>query len=89
MPYEVFVAALLASPARLLGMEKLMDAKERDRHGYDDGDDFAHDGKILYPKCRNGVFPPSEFDPSLVRRSACAPEAELELEHVYGYGGKE
>ena len=33
--------------------------------------------------------PPSEFDPSLVRRSACAPEAELELEHVYGYAGKE
>ena len=89
MPYDVFVAALLSSPSRLLGMEKLMDAKERDRHGYDDGDDFAHDGKILYPKCRNGVFPPSEFDPSLVRRSACAPEAELELEHVYGYAGKE
>ena len=87
MPYEVFVAALLASPSRLLGMEKLMDAKERDRHGYDDGDDFGHDGKILYPKCRGGVFPPSEFDPELVRRSACAPEAELELEHVYGYAG--
>ena len=87
MPYEVFVAALLSSPSRLLGMEKLMDAKERDAHGYDDGDDFTHDGKILYPKCRGGVFPPSEFDPELVRRSACAPEAELELEHVYGYAG--
>ena len=87
MPYEVFVNALLSSPSRLLGMEKLMDAKERDKHGYDDGDDFTHDGKILYPKCRNGVFPPSEFDPELVRRSKCAPEAELELEHVYGYAG--
>ena len=87
MPYEVFVNALLSSPSRLLGMEKLMYAKERDKHGYDDWDDFTHDGKILYPKCRNGVFPPSEFDPELVRRSKCAPEAELELEHVYGYAG--
>jgi len=87
MPYDVFVNALLSSPSRLLGMEKLMDAKERDKHGYDAGDDFSFDGKIVYPKCKKGVFPPSEFDPELVKRSSCAPEAELELEHVYGYAG--
>ena len=89
MPYEVFIKALLASPSRLLGMEPIMDAKERDRHGYEEGDDFSFDGKIIYPKCRLGVFPPSEFDPENVVRSSKAPSAELELEHVYGYAGLE
>lgn len=89
MPYEVFIKALLASPSRLLGMEPIMDAKEADHHGYEEHDDFSFDGKIIYPKCRLGVFPPSEFEPEHVVRSSKAPSAELELEHVYGYAGVE
>ena len=87
MPYEVFVNALLSAPSRLLGMEPIMDAKENDRHGYEDDDDFHFDGKIIYPKCRTTVFPPSEFDGENVARSRAPPEAELELEHAYGYAG--
>ena len=57
------------------------------RHGYEADDDFHHDGKIIYPKCRSTVFPPSEFDARNVARSGKAPDAELELDHVYGYAG--
>ena len=87
MPYEVFINALLSAPSRLLGMEPIFDAAEAGKHGFDAGDDFAHDGKIIYPKCRSTVFPPSEFDPRNVTRSSKAPSAELELEHCYGYAG--
>ena len=89
MPYEVFINALLSAPSRLLGMEPIFDAAEAGKHGFDAGDDFAHDGKIIYPKCRSTVFPPSEFDPRNVTRSSKAPSAELELEHCYGYAGLE
>ena len=58
MPYEVFINALLSAPSRLLGMEPIFDAAEAGKHGFDAGDDFAHDGKIIYPKCRSTVFPP-------------------------------
>jgi len=87
MPYEVFINALLSAPSRLLGMEPIFDAAEAGKHGFDAGDDFAHDGKIIYPKCRSTVFPPSEFDPRNVTRSSKAPSAELRLEHCYGYAG--
>ena len=85
MPYDVFIQSLLTSPSRLLGMEPLMDCDSR--HGYEADDDFHHDGKILYPKCRTTVFPPTEFDGRNVVRSGKAPDAELELDHVYGYAG--
>ena len=89
MPYEVFINALLESPSRLLAMETNNSLKETS-HGYSKNDDPTKiTGKILYPKCRNGVFPPNEFSPELVKRSTCAPEAELELEHAYGYAGSE
>ena len=89
MPYDVFINALLSAPSRLLGMEPIFDAAEAGKHGFDTGDDFTHDGKIIYPKCRSTVFPPSEFDPKNVVRSSKAPSATLELEHVYGYAGLE
>jgi hypothetical protein len=89
MPYDVFINALLSAPSRLLGMEPIFDAAEAGKHGFDAGDDFTHDGKIIYPKCRSTVFPPSEFDPKNVVRSSKAPSATLELEHVYGYAGLE
>ena len=52
MPYDVFINALLSAPSRLLGMEPIFDAAEAGKHGFDTGDDFTHDGKIIYPKCR-------------------------------------
>ena len=49
---------------------------------------FTMTGKIIYSKCRSTVFPPSEFDARrTLARSGKAPDAELELDHVYGYAG--
>ncbi|KAK3283901.1 hypothetical protein CYMTET_8419, partial [Cymbomonas tetramitiformis] len=87
MPYDVFVKALVSAPARLLGMENILDNKEEGRNGLGTGDDPNFDGKILYPKCRKGVFPPIDFDERCVERSGCPPKATMRLEHVYGYAG--
>jgi len=39
-------------------------------HGFSETDDPQFDGKILYQKAKKGVFPPSDFDPICVTRSA-------------------
>lgn len=44
-------------------------------------------GKILYPQCKKGVWPPNDWDPALAERSAQLPDARLQLEWVYGYDG--
>jgi len=46
-----------------------------------------HAGKILYPECKKGVWPPSDWDPHLAERSAQLPDSRLALEFVYGYDG--
>jgi hypothetical protein len=48
----------------------------------------VQDGKVLYAKAKSGVFPPTDFDPEAAKRSAKAPSASLQLEHVYGYDGR-
>ncbi len=47
------------------------------------------DAKIIYPKCKTGVFPPSGFDARTAERSRVLPSAHMWLEHVYGYAGHE
>lgn len=44
-------------------------------------------GKIIYEECRKPVYTPSNWDPSLVDRSAELPDARLALEFIYGYAG--
>ncbi|CAD7702032.1 unnamed protein product [Ostreobium quekettii] len=90
MPYVVFINALTETPARLLGHELILDNAEKGRNGLFDEIDVSlcvGDAKIIYPKCKGGVFPPSGFDPRVAFRSATLPRAHMWLEHVYGYAG--
>ncbi|KAK3278736.1 hypothetical protein CYMTET_13343 [Cymbomonas tetramitiformis] len=84
---DVFANCLMCTPARLMGMEPILDYKTKNSHGLSGGDDLLFDGKILYPKARKGVCPPSDFNTELAVRSGKAPRASLHLEHAYGYFG--
>ncbi|KAK3276730.1 hypothetical protein CYMTET_15224 [Cymbomonas tetramitiformis] len=81
MAYDKFVEAFTARPSRKLGQEMIR------KGAFVAGQKANFSGKILYPQCRKGVFAPTDWDPSLARRSAELPEASLELEFVYGYNG--
>ena len=63
-------------------MQRILDQRPLDKHGFGAGDDAKFDGKILYAKAKAGVFPPTDFDSECVERSNKAPAASLELEHV-------
>uniref|UniRef100_A0A061QZA5 Echinoderm microtubule-associated 6 n=1 Tax=Tetraselmis sp. GSL018 TaxID=582737 RepID=A0A061QZA5_9CHLO len=84
MPVMVFVEALLVGASRYL-------VKRSDRvsrgNPFQAGGPGAFDGEILYPQCRKGVYPPSNWDPRLAERSAELPDVELSLDFVYGYSG--
>eukprot|EP00873_Tetraselmis_striata_P042208 jgi/Tetstr1/462472/TSEL_007468.t1 len=84
MPVMVFVEGLLVGAARYL--VKAGDNVQR-RNPYKAGEPATYVGEILYPQCRKGVFPPSDWDPSIADRSAMLPDIELELDFVYGYSG--
>ncbi len=73
---------LLQDPPKLV-----MQAQGVQRGAYQAGRPADHVGQILYPQCRRGVLPPSDWDPALARRSAQVPEPELKLEFVHGYDG--
>ncbi|GFH16041.1 WD_REPEATS_REGION domain-containing protein [Haematococcus lacustris] len=90
LPYVVFITALTAAPARLLGQEVVLDKADEGKHGLSCETDIAYvvgDAKIIYPKCEGGVLPPSHFDPRVAERSRLPPRAHMWLEHVYGYAG--
>ena len=87
LPYDVFCNTLFTKPARLLGMEPILNQKQKARHGFGETDDPEFDGKILYQKSIKGVFPPSDFDPEMAHRSTKMPTGTLQLEHVHGYSG--
>lgn len=87
LPYDVFINSLFTSPARMLGMEPMMNQKARAKHGFAPGDDFTFEGKILYQRAKKGVFPPQDFDPIMVKRSNKPPSAHMKLEYAYGYDG--
>lgn len=90
LPYDVFILALCETPARLLSHEIILDKAERGKNGLENEVDIAlcvGEAKVLYPKSKSGVFPPSGFDPQVAFRSMMAPRAHMYLEHVYGYAG--
>ncbi|KAG2444303.1 hypothetical protein HXX76_001060 [Chlamydomonas incerta] len=85
MPVLNFTEALLMGGPRLD-----MAAAEGGRvqkGAYVAGKPATHTGKILYPECKKGVWPPSNWDPRLAERSAALPDVRLALEFVHGYDG--
>mmetsp|Transcript_7472 Transcript_7472/g.24809 ORF Transcript_7472/g.24809 Transcript_7472/m.24809 type:complete len:915 (+) Transcript_7472:548-3292(+) len=82
LPWEVFVQALLVGRSRLVGM-----SGDVRKGAFVAGEPASHIGKILYPPCRKGVFPPTGWRAEHALRSAEPPDARLTLEFVYGYGG--
>lgn len=67
------------------GPRQLMLSAEVQKGPYKAGQPATHTGKIKYPQCKSGVWPPSDWDPRLADRSSRLPEERLELEWVYGY----
>lgn len=66
----------------------LMEAGDGVQRGaYPAGRPATHMGKIVYPECKKGVWPPSGWDPALGLRSSAVPDARLALEWVHGYDG--
>jgi microtubule-associated protein-like 6 len=47
----------------------------------------THTGKIKYPQCKKGVWPPSDWEPRIAKRSGQLPDVRLRLDFVYGYDG--
>lgn len=83
MPVLNFVDALLYGAPRQIMLEN----DHVQQGAYKAGKPATHVGKIKYPQCKKGVWPPSDWDPRLAARSAELPDARLKLEFVYGYDG--
>lgn len=83
MPILNFVEALLYGGNRQIMLEH----DYVQRGAYQAGKPATHIGKILYPQCKKGVWPPSDWNPQLAERSAQLPDSRLMLEFVYGYDG--
>jgi len=83
LAFDAFALALTTRPARKVG------STERIRKGaFVKGQMAGFDGKILYRQCKKGVFTPSGWDARrAIEASSAPPEAELDLEFVYGYSG--
>ena len=83
MPVLNFVDALLLGAPRQIMLEN----DNVQKGAYKAGKPGTHVGKIHYPQCKKGVWPPSDWDPRMALRSSKVPEARLKLEFVYGYDG--
>jgi len=84
LPVQAFCEALLAGAPRAMMMQN--DGAVQ-RGAYKAGVPATHTGKIKYPECKKGVWPPSDWDPRVAERSATTPDVRLTLEFVYGYDG--
>ena len=73
---------LLTAPRHLM-----VAASSVQKGAYQMGRPATHTGKIQYPQCRKGVWPPSDWDPALAVRSSQLPKVHLELDFVHGYDG--
>ncbi|GAX81084.1 hypothetical protein CEUSTIGMA_g8518.t1 [Chlamydomonas eustigma] len=83
MPVLNFVDALMYGATRQIMLEN-----DYVQHGaFKAGAPATHTGKIKYPQCKKGVWPPSNWDPRLAERSSELPDIRLQLEFVYGYDG--
>ncbi|KAL6747740.1 WD40-repeat-containing domain protein [Haematococcus lacustris] len=83
MPVSVFVESLLYGAPRQL----MLDNDTVQRGAYPAGRPALHRGKIQYPECKKGVWPPSDWEPQLAQRSALLPDCRLALDWVHGYDG--
>ncbi|GIL85815.1 hypothetical protein Vretimale_19546 [Volvox reticuliferus] len=83
MPVMNFTDALVMGGPRLA----MAASEEVQRGAYQPGKPATHTGKILYPECKKGVWPPSNWDARLAERSAKLPDVRLALEFVHGYDG--
>ncbi|KAJ9530311.1 hypothetical protein QJQ45_023602, partial [Haematococcus lacustris] len=83
MPISVFVESLLYGAPRQL----MLDNDTVQRGAYPAGRPALHRGKIQYPECKKGVWPPSDWEPQLAQRSALPPDCRLALDWVHGYDG--
>ena len=84
LPYEPFCRALLASPGRAPGADKLKEGP------YRPGDHVNPDARVRYRPARKDaitVYPPADFDAPMARRSMELPDRGLKLDFVHGYGG--
>ena len=94
MPYEVFTQALFASENRMLAwtgikqgpFQAAVSTKGKRQ------EERVH-GKVQPLQAgpghsKTGIYPPSDWNPELLRRSRKPPEHQLELQHVYGYAGR-
>ena len=86
MPYQIFVKALTLGDGRVMGKEEI-------RKGpFTDANDANFLGKVIYPQCRRGVYPPSDWMPhaaAAAKRSATPPSAALDLDFVMGFPGRD
>eukprot|EP00736_Rhodelphis_marinus_P001305 Rmarinus@m.21730 len=84
LPYNVFVARLLATRGQLIGYTGC-------RRGTftltEPKSELTYSGLIKYPQCRTPVYPPSDWNLAKALRSREEPTAQLKLEFVYGYSG--
>ena len=80
-----FVDLLMFGAPRQLMMEN--DVVQHGAYKISGGAPATHMGKIKYPQCKKGVWPPSNWEPSIADRSAQLPDVRLKLEFVYGYDG--
>lgn len=80
--HKVFTEALLVGAPRLAMMS------DNVTKGCFNSDKKVFNGqKIIYPQCKKGVFAPSNFDSTALKRSSQLPDIHLELDFVYGYDG--
>lgn len=80
---QVFVEALIVGAPRLM----MLMQSDVQKGPYQAGKPATHTGKIIYPQCKKGVWPPSDWNPAVAQRSAKLPEIKLELQFVHGYDG--
>lgn len=78
---QVFVESLIVGAPR----QMMLMSSDVQKGPYKSGQPATHLGKIIYPQCKTGVWPPSDWDPALADKSSRLPEERLELEWVYGY----
>ena len=85
LPYEVFARSLLSGVSAQLANRGFRRGPLRPGEPAE----WPKQSMIRYPQCKRAVLPPSDWDGTLVTRSASKPEGSLELEHVFGYAGRQ
>lgn len=83
MPYDMFCWRVFTGKFKVMAREGFQNGA----YTVDRPQDWRFNGMIKYPFLTKAVMPPTDWNPDLARRSACAPSLNLRLEHVFGYSG--